>query len=375
VRRRFVSSEGARSDERRSTLRIDAVAETQAPDGMRLVNFVPFTALSLAGLPPAAEMEKAVRRMAAELVALRSAPVAASGTASVLFEGPAAAQLAKLLLGDHLAGTPAPRTAAGGEERGQTSELAGKLGQKVAAALLDAVDDPLVDLGPGKAPLFGAYRVDDEGITAQRVVLLEGGVLRGLLMTRTPRKEIAQSNGHARGPRFSPPHASVGNLFLTPRRGVAKGGLARAALLAEMARAARGGGLGSYVVRLLEEPTVPGTADPDEGMAMCSMTGGGGRSAPVKPLLVYRIKEDGKNGVKEELVRGLTLEGLVPRSLKDIVAMGREPTVYNFHDGGAGLAGVPTSIVTPALLLADVEVRRSVGRNRKPPLYPRPELK
>jgi TldD protein len=375
VRRRFVSSEGARSDERRSTVRIDAVAETQAPDGMRLVHFVPFTALGLGGLPPVAEMEKAVRRMAAELVAMRTAPVAASGTASVLFEGPAAAQLVKLLLGDHLAGTPAPRTAAGGEERGQTSELAGKLGQKVASALVDAVDDPLVEQGPGKTPLFGAYRVDDEGIAARRVVLLEGGVLRGLLMTRTPRKEIAQSNGHARGPRFSPPHAAVGNLFVSPRRGAPKAGLSRAALLAEMARAARGGGLGSYVVRLLEDPTVAGTADPDEAMAMFSMMGGSSRSAPVKPLLVYRLKEDGRDGVKEELVRGLTLEGLVPRSLKDVVAVGKDPAVYNFHDGGAGLAGVPTSIVTPALLVGDVEVRRSVGRNRKPPLYPRPELK
>ncbi|MEO5768758.1 MAG: hypothetical protein ABIS92_10440, partial [Polyangia bacterium] len=99
--------------------------------------------------------------------------------------------------------------------------------------------------------------------------------------------------------------------------------------------------------------------------------GGSGRSAPsVKPLVVYRVNADGK----EELVRGLTLEGLVPRSLKDIVAMGKESTVYNYQDGGSGFVGVPSSVVTPPLLLTDVDVRRSIGKNRRPPLYPRPSF-
>jgi TldD protein len=109
----------------------------------------------------------------------------------VLFEGPAAAQIIKLLLGDNLAGTPPPKTAAAGsEERNEQSELANKLGQKVASPLLSAVDDPLLELGPGKLPLFGAYRADDEGVPARRISLVEAGILRSLLMSRTPRQEI-----------------------------------------------------------------------------------------------------------------------------------------------------------------------------------------
>ena len=97
--------------------------------------------------------------------------------------------------------------------------------------------------------------------------------------------------------------------------------------------------------------------------------GGAGRSAPsVKPLVVYELKAGGK----EELVRGLTLEGLVPRSLKDIAAMGKESVVYNYQDGGSGFVGIPSAVVTPSLLMTDVDVRRSVGKNRRPPLYPRP---
>lgn len=370
VRRRFVSSEGAPSpsDETRGTVRVDALAETQAADGMRLVNFVSFTALMPSGLPPLADMQRSVRRMASELVAMRGAPIASSGAATVLFEGTAAGQIAKLLLGDNLGGTPAPRTAAGGEERGQTSEFAERLGQKVAASLLMAVDDPAREAGPGKVPLFGAYRVDDEGIAAERVTLVDSGILKGLLMTRAPRKEIAHSNGHARAARFGAPRAAIGNLILSGKPGAPRTALSRTALLAEMRKAGKNGGLGSYIVRLLDDPTVPGIGNGDDSMAMISVMSNG-RSAPsVRPLVVYRVRSDGK----EELVRGVTLEGLVPRSLKDIDALGKDSFVYNYQDGGVGFVGVPSSIVTPALLFSDVDVRRSVGKNKRPPLYPRP---
>ena len=46
---------------------------------MKLHSFVPFSALEPRGLPPFAEMEKAVRAMAKELVAARTAPIATSG--------------------------------------------------------------------------------------------------------------------------------------------------------------------------------------------------------------------------------------------------------------------------------------------------------
>ena len=370
VRRRFASSEGASADETSTTMRIDVAAETQAADGMRLTDFVTFTALDPAGLPPAAEMQQAVERMARELVAMRSAPIAPSGVASVLFEGPAAAQIAKLLIGDNVAGTPAPRTAVGGEERSQSSEFADRLGQKVASPLLNAVDDPTRST-LGKTPLFGAYHADDEGVPAARVSLIEGGILKGLLMTRIPRKEIAHSNGHARATRFSGPRAAIGNLFLSGKAGAPRVGLTRAALLGEMRRAGKGGGLASYVIRLLDDPQIPGVANAADALSMISISGSG-RSAPsVKPLVAYRIDGEGK----EQLVRGLTLEGIIPRSLKDVVALGKDVEVYNFQDGGLGFVGVPSSIVTPSLLFSDVDIRRSVGKHKRPPLYPRPPLR
>src|SRR4029079_2173698 len=102
---------------------------------------VPFSAFEPSGLPPFADMEKAVRAMAKELVAMRTAPVANSGAGAVLFEGPAAAQLIKMLVAEQLSGTPPPKTASAASDDGQQSVLATKLGQKVAAPILSAVDD------------------------------------------------------------------------------------------------------------------------------------------------------------------------------------------------------------------------------------------
>jgi len=363
VRRRFASSEGSWVDDVKRTVRIEVTADTQADDGMKLRSFVPFAALDPTGLPPLADMEKAVRAMATELSAMRTAPVASSGSGAVLFEGLAAAQIAKILLADQLSGTPPPKTASAGSDEGdQQSAISGKLGQKVASTLLSAVDDPLLEVGPGKAPLYGAYQIDDEGVQARRVPLVEHGVLKGLLMTRTPRKEILKSNGHARAPRFAGARAHAGTLVVT-----GTGGLTRKGLRDELAKIAKGGGVTTYVVRLLDDGSLPAG---DEDLAALFSFGGGNHSPPpIRPLVVYRLT----NG-KEELVRGLALDNLLTRSLKEVTAVGKEPVVYNYFEGGGGVSGIPISVITPPLLFSDVDIRKQTGKHRKPPLYPPPSF-
>jgi predicted Zn-dependent protease len=360
ARRRLASSEGTWVDDNQRTVRIDVIADTQADDGMKLRSFVPFSALDPAGLPAFAEMEKSVRAMAKELVAMRRAPIATSGAGAVLFEGPAAAQIVKILIGDQLGGTPPPKTASAGSDEGQQSVLAQKLGQRVAAPSLSLVDDPLLSAAPGKAPLFGNYRVDDEGVPAQRVSLIEKGVLKSLLMSRTPRKELARSNGHGRAPRFAGVRAHVGTLVLTSDRSQK-----RADLMTALDKIAKGGGITTYVVRLLDDGSIPG--DGDDLAALFSFGGGSHGPPPVRPLVVYRVEHG-----KETLVRGLTLENLLPRSFKEVAATGNEPVVYNYQDGGGGFSGVPSTIIAPALLFPDVDIRRQPGKHRKPPVYPSP---
>ena len=63
----------------------------------------------------------------------------------------------------------------------------------------------------------------------------------------------------------------------------------------------------------------------------------------------------------------MSLENLLPRSLKDITATGSEPFVFNSLDGGGG-ASDPLHL-DPGAVLGDAEVRRQTSKHRKPPVY------
>ena len=364
-RQRYLGSDGTWADERDGLVRLDISATTQAPDGMRLSDTVAFTAKTVDELPASADMEKAIHAMAQELGSATEAAIPESGTALVLFEGPAAGQIIKSLLAEHLAGTPPPKTPLGGSRASR--EFAGKIGQRVAARFLSVYDDPRSERGPGNEFLLGSYHADDEGVPAQKVSLIEAGILKSLLMSRTPSKDVARSNGHGRAIRTAVVKGHIGNLFVT-----AKGGLPRKALVDLLAKESKARHCEAYIVRLLDDPTTGGVLDLGDFAEHMSLffTGGGrgGSAAPVYPLVAYRLK----NG-KAEPVRGFTLEGMVPKALKDIVAAGRDPFVLNFLDGLAGF-GLPSSIISPPLLFADVEVSRQTSRNKKPPLYPHPSF-
>ena len=55
----------------------------------------------------------------------------------------------------------------------------------------------LTQFGGNRVP--GAYAVDDEGVPAKDVTLVEKGRLVTLLTSRTPQRTCPQSNGHGRG--------------------------------------------------------------------------------------------------------------------------------------------------------------------------------
>ena len=103
------------------------------------------------------------------------------------------------------------------------------------------------------------------------------------------------------------------------------------------------------------------------------------------PLAVYRVYvSDGR----EEPVRGGIMEGFTLRSLRNILGIGGDPALYTYmqndSDGLAGTAlgafgsaqaGIPSTVVAPALLLDEVEIRGFHGEPRRLPPLPPPPLK
>ena len=91
----------------------------------------------------------------------------------------------------------------------QSSFLANKLGEKIAAGNITVVDDGTIPGG------FGTEPFDGEGIPTQRTVVIENGVFKSyLLNTYTAKKLGLKTTGNASRGLAGTPSIGVGNFFL-----------------------------------------------------------------------------------------------------------------------------------------------------------------
>src|SRR5213075_3424197 len=66
----------------------------------------------------------------------------------------------------------------------------------------------------GSVELAGSYRFDNEGVAAKPVSVVENGVLKSFLMSRTPIEGFPASNGHGRKQVGFAPVARQSNLVV-----------------------------------------------------------------------------------------------------------------------------------------------------------------
>lgn len=379
----LMTSEGTQIRMVRSVAAIEAGADTQAADGMGMHNFYSTYALRPVDLPAAEAIRAEIEGMGREMIALRSSPPAEDYVGPVLFEAPAAGALLAQLLAPSAAGARPPVSMQPFFEQmmkqlGGDSEWTGRLGTRVLPAGVSLVDDPGAKEFQGK-PLLGSYEVDDEGVRAQRVVLVEeGGILRRLLMSRRPGPDFQASNGHGRATFLSDSRPAMSNVFFQSSETQSP-----EALREQFRRLCKEEGRAwCLVVRRMDNPVLALTRRQDASEYFAALAGGA-TSGDRLPLLVYKVNvEDGR----EELVRGAWLLGMQLRDLRNIAGIGSDYAVTHFFQDpqalGTALAtfssaqgGLPSSIVAPSLLLSEVEVRGARGQPRRPPLVPAPSMK
>src|SRR5580658_7241855 len=174
---------------------------------MELMRVETFQAESLNHLPPESEIAARVEKMAADLKALRDAPVAEPFDGPALLSGRASAVFFHEVLGHRLEGHRQR-----GEKEGQT--FTKKVNQLVLPEFLSVVDDPTLRTLNGTA-LAGWYQYDNEGQPAERADVIQNGILKNFLMSRAPFKDFGQSNGHGRGQPGLMPTGRQGNLIVT----------------------------------------------------------------------------------------------------------------------------------------------------------------
>jgi predicted Zn-dependent protease len=352
VDRYFIDTEGSFVFEPSSHAYIEAWGRALAEDGMPVKHMFDHVRRDFKELPPHDDIV-AEAKASAELIAdLRGAEKVDTYTGPVVFTEDAATQIMWRMLADDLSGTPPPTTDF--DSGSQYNALRSRLNRRVFPKEFNVVDDPTRDK-LGDIPLMGSYEIDHEGVPARKVQLVKDGMLESLLMSRTPSKKIARSNGHGRGG-WQGVEGTVGNLIFEPTGGQSPADL-KERLLEE---ADREGLDHAYIVKQFDNPWV--TQD-----ALTAGDSWASHSNDRMPAtVVVRVNADGS----ETLVRGLSLEMPLIRDLEDIVGWGAQPYVTNYIV--TGTAGYLQSIATPALLFEELDMPAAKGPFARPHEVPAP---
>jgi TldD protein len=346
--RLLVTSEGSRTRRGETLWRLDVSASTQAEDGMALGDAISFRGRAEGDLPPLEGMRAQVEDLARGLSARVRARKAEEYIGPVLFEGEAAGEFLLQLLIDRLANPVEPL----GSRGGGGTPFKNRLHKRVLPAFLTVVDDPLVASWKG-APLLGAFAIDDDGVPAQKVVLVEEGRLLSWYMSRVPTREIKETNGHSRGGA-----GDAGCVFVTSANTVPA-----AKLREELIRNARDQEL-THAVRV----EAIGRTDLRVRGARAGMArpGGGSETSLGAPVRAYWVSvEDGS----EEPMRGGEFQAVSLRTLRDILVTDDRPVVLN-----TTRRGHPVSIVTPSLLVEEMEIKKPADEQIKTPYLKHPSF-
>jgi len=339
----MVSTEGTRLLHGRDFVSLSIVARGKATDGMDLVAMDDFQADDLAHLPPPAEIEAAAKRVGHNLADLVQAPAVEPFVGPAILSGRAAAVFFHEIFGHRIEGHRQKD-----EADGQTFTKA--VGTAVLPSFLSVTFDPTRRTLDG-VDLNGYYTYDDEGVKARPVTVVENGILKTFLMSRSPIDGVEHSNGHGRRQPGLETVSRQSNLIVESKKQVSEQAL-REMLIAEIKRQNKPYGL------FFDEITGGYTTTQRRGL----------QAFTVIPLMVYRVFADGR---PDELVRGVDIVGTPLSSFAKILATSDKPQVFNGYCG-AESGQVPVSASSPAILVSEIEVQKKQHSQDRPPFLGRP---
>jgi TldD protein len=339
----LVTTEGTRIEHGRGFARVVISAVAKADDGMDLTTSETFEAVEPRGLPSDQTILAAIDRVAKDLTGLLKAPVVEPFIGPAILSGRASGVFFHEIFGHRVEGHRQKD-----ETEGQT--FTKSVNAPVLPDFLSVVFDPTKRKVEG-IDLNGWYRFDDEGAAARPVTVVENGILKTFLMSRSPIRGFAHSNGHGRRQMGAEVVSRQSNLLVESSRQVSNARL-REMLIAEIKRQNKPYGL--YFENITGGYTTTGRA--------------GLQAFKVIPLVVYRVYPDGR---PDELVRGADMVGTPLASFAKILATSDKQEVFNGYCG-AESGSVPVSAVSPAILVSEIEIEKKQKSQDRPPLLPAP---
>jgi predicted Zn-dependent protease len=341
--RYIVNSEGGQIVTERVLYSVQLEAATRAADGMYLEHSKSFYARTPEEMPSDAQLETAAKELASELTALRKAPMLDPYNGPAILLPQAAGVFFHEALGHRLEGERQ-----NDEKEGRTFK--GQIGRQVLPSYVSVIDDPTMERA-GARSMNGFYRFDDEGVAAQKVTLVDHGVLKSYLMSRTPIKGAPQSNGHGRAESNNKPMGRMATTVVMSDKKVDYPKLKQ---------------------MLLEEVRRQGKPF---GLIVSDITGGSTNTTnydyqAFKGMARLVFKVDAKTGA-ETLVRGVEFVGTPLSELSKIVATSDKADVFNGFCG-AESGFVPVSTYAPAVLMREIELQRTKRGLERPIVLPAP---
>ena len=338
-----LNSEGSKLQFGRGTWRISIQASTIAEDGMELWQSASFDAHAPEGLPGDEEVMRAVDQVIEEVLALREAPMVEPYIGPAILLNRASGVFFHEIFGHRIEGHRQKDV-----DEGQT--YAKKIGEEILPTFLTVVDDPSQRQFNGE-DLNGFYEFDDECVPGQPARLVEDGVLKTFLLSRSPTRGFTKSNGHGR---------RQPGMNAVSRQGILMVESTKQVPLPELRKL------------LIAECTKQGK---QYGLFFKDISGGftttqrrGSQAFKVIPLIVYKVYADGR---PDELVRGVDIVGTPLTSFSKIICTGDDPGVFN-GSCGAESGSVPVSAVSPSLLVSLIEVEKKQKAQDRPPILPAP---
>lgn len=343
--RYFVNSEGTRVQHGRGFSRVMISASTRAEDGMNVGNTIIYDAMDASHLPPEAAMKQDAEKLAKQVESLLTAPVAEPYVGPAIFSGRASGVFFHEIFGHRIEGHRQKN-----ESEGQT--FTKSVGERVLPPFLSVVFDPTVRQIAG-IDLNGFYDYDDQGVAARSVVAVDKGILKSFLMSRTPIQGFDESNAHGRRQPGYEPVSRQSNLIVKSDKAVSDAKL-REMLIEEVRKQNKPYGL------FFEDITSGYTTTQRAGM----------QAFKVIPVIVYRVYADGR---PDELIRGADMVGTPLASFNKILATSDHTEVFNGYCG-AESGYVPVAVVSPSILVSEIEIEKIDKSQNRPPLLPPPPM-
>ena len=332
--RYYLNSEGFKTLTPIEITSLTMYGEAQAADGMPVRQTFTEVGRMLADLPSPADLMARAKQLAADVTAARVAPIGEEFAGPVLIEGIGGAQFVAETLVQMMQARRPPDTENPRMGQAPASPFLNRTGLRVMADAFNASDTPSLTHFEGK-PLAGSYIVDDEGVRAKDVSLVEKGRLATLLTSRVPQKNFAKSNGHGRS------NTVLAGVFQI-----------------ESSLAIPASQLKDKYIALLK------AQDKTFGYIVRGVRSDGQGGAGHGIEAIVKVTLDGQ----ESPVRGMRFGSVAPIAFRDLAEASQERAVFSYRAGATSAV----SIIAPSLIFEELEIQRIRDILQKPPVVPSP---